>query len=61
MFSSTNYLVFSGNLVADSFVYINLKNADTINATRVFIGIVNSGSIRASFERGKIFFYQESI
>lgn len=43
----------SGNLVADSYVYINLKNADTINATRVFIAIVNSGSIRASFERGK--------
>lgn len=43
-----------GNLVADSYVYINLKNADTINATRVFIAIVNSGSIRASFERGTI-------
>lgn len=43
----------SGNLVADSYVYINLKNADTINATRVFIAIVNSGSLRASFERGK--------
>lgn len=43
-----------GNLVADSYVYINLKNADTINATRVFIAILNSGSIRASFDRGTV-------
>ncbi|XP_078332927.1 snake venom 5'-nucleotidase-like isoform X1 [Crassostrea virginica] len=43
-----------GNLVADSFVYINLKDADTMNSTRVFIGIVNSGSIRASFSRGVV-------
>ncbi|XP_048769296.1 5'-nucleotidase-like isoform X2 [Ostrea edulis] len=43
-----------GNLVADSFVFMNLKDADTINSTRVFIAIVNSGSIRASFNRGTV-------
>ncbi|XP_061195055.1 snake venom 5'-nucleotidase-like [Saccostrea echinata] len=43
-----------GNLVADSFVHMNLRDADTINSTRVFIALVNSGSIRSSFERGSI-------
>uniref|UniRef100_A0A8W8JH47 5'-nucleotidase n=1 Tax=Magallana gigas TaxID=29159 RepID=A0A8W8JH47_MAGGI len=43
-----------GNAIADGFVYQNLKDADDINGTRVYISLVNAGSIRASIDRGQI-------
>lgn len=45
--------ILKGNAIADGFVYQNLKDADDINGTRVFISLVNAGSIRASIDRGK--------
>lgn len=51
MISSVSIL--KGNAIADGFVYQNLKDADDINGTRVFISLVNAGSIRASIDRGK--------
>ncbi|KAJ8314855.1 hypothetical protein KUTeg_007005 [Tegillarca granosa] len=43
-----------GNLIADGLVHQNLKHADSINYTHVFISLVNGGSIRSTFERGNI-------
>ncbi|KAJ8315770.1 hypothetical protein KUTeg_007920, partial [Tegillarca granosa] len=42
-----------GNLIADGLVHQNLKYADSINYTHVFISLVNGGSIRSTFERDK--------
>lgn len=53
MISSVSIL--KGNAIADGFVYQNLKDADDINGTRIFISLVNAGSIRASIDRGKSF------
>lgn len=44
--------ILKGNAIADGFVYHNLKDADDINGTRVYISLVNAGSIRASIDRG---------
>ncbi|XP_048766300.2 snake venom 5'-nucleotidase-like isoform X2 [Ostrea edulis] len=43
-----------GNAIADGLVYHNLKDADDVNGTRVYIALINSGSIRTSFSRGQI-------
>ncbi|XP_061192083.1 snake venom 5'-nucleotidase-like [Saccostrea echinata] len=43
-----------GNAIADGLVYHNLKDADDVNGTRVYISLVNAGSIRATFSRGQI-------
>ncbi|XP_062592437.1 5'-nucleotidase-like [Saccostrea cucullata] len=43
-----------GNAIADGFVYHNLKDADDVNGTKVYIALVNGGSIRATFSRGQI-------
>ncbi|XP_063404664.1 snake venom 5'-nucleotidase-like [Mytilus trossulus] len=43
-----------GNLIADGMVHQNLLHADSVDGTKVFISIVNSGSIRSSFEKGNI-------
>lgn len=53
MISSVSIL--KGNAIADGFVHQNLKDADDINGTRIFISLVNAGSIRASIDRGKSF------
>lgn len=59
-FSSSSLIIPSssilkGNAIADGLVYQNLKDADDINGTRVYISLVNAGSIRASIDRGKSF------
>nr|XP_022289438.1 5'-nucleotidase-like [Crassostrea virginica] len=43
-----------GNAIADAYVYHNLKDADDINGTKVYISLVNAGSIRATLNRGQI-------
>ena len=44
---------FEGNAIADAYVYHNLKDADDINGTKVYISLVNAGSIRATLNRGR--------
>lgn len=39
-----------GNVVADGLVHQNLLHADSVDGTKVFISIVNSGSIRGSIQ-----------
>ncbi|XP_063404663.1 snake venom 5'-nucleotidase-like [Mytilus trossulus] len=43
-----------GNLIADGMVHQNLLHADSVDGTKVFISIINSGSIRSSIEKGNI-------
>ncbi|XP_033739374.1 snake venom 5'-nucleotidase-like [Pecten maximus] len=45
-----------GNMIADGMVYQNLRHADSLATSRIFIALVNSGSIRASFDPGNITF-----
>ncbi|XP_033727572.1 snake venom 5'-nucleotidase-like [Pecten maximus] len=45
-----------GNMIADGMVYQNLRYADSLETSRIFIALVNSGSIRASFDPGNITF-----
>ncbi|CAG2203070.1 CD73 [Mytilus edulis] len=43
-----------GNLIADGMVHQNLLHADSVDGTKVFISIVNPGSIRSSIEKGTV-------
>ncbi|OWF46864.1 5'-nucleotidase [Mizuhopecten yessoensis] len=45
-----------GNMIADGMVYQNLRHADSLATSRIFISLVNSGSIRSSFDQGNITF-----
>ena len=45
----------TGNVVADGLVHQNLLHADSVDGTKVFISIVNSGSIRGSIQPGMSF------
>ncbi|XP_060080242.1 snake venom 5'-nucleotidase-like [Ylistrum balloti] len=45
-----------GNMIADAMVYQNLRHADSLATSRIFIALVNSGSIRSSFDQGNITF-----
>lgn len=45
-----------GNMIADGMVYQNLKHADSLAASKIFIALLNSGSIRSSFNPGNITF-----
>ncbi|KAK3097870.1 hypothetical protein FSP39_014021 [Pinctada imbricata] len=43
-----------GNVIADGMVSQNLRAADSVNFTNVFVSLVNSGAIRASIPKGTI-------
>ncbi|VDI26075.1 Hypothetical predicted protein [Mytilus galloprovincialis] len=43
-----------GNLIADGMVHQNRLHADSVDGTKVFISIVNPGSIRSSIEKGTV-------
>lgn len=43
-----------GNMIADALVYQNLRYADSRNTSKIFISLLNSGSIRNSFNPGNI-------
>ena len=45
----------TGNVVADALVHQNLLHADSVNGEKVFISILNSGSVRSSIQPGMSF------
>jgi len=45
----------TGNVVADGLVHQNLLHADSVDGTKVFISILNSGSVRSSIQPGMSF------